>query len=174
MTASTCSRAPPTTQRFVLDRVGPWWSDRLSRALAPLRCSEQVAGTRMPSRLALADALGGVEVTDAWVVERWSADGDAAGAGGDSTPTPRAVAGRTPEGPFVIDLVRDGPHVLVGGTTGSGKSEFLRTLVTSLALSSPPDELAFVLVDFKEASPSVPAPRSPTSSAWSPTSTTTS
>ena len=137
------------TQRFVLDQVGPWWSDRLSRALAPLRCSEQVAGARMPSRLALADALGGVEVTDAWVAERWRAGRGAAGAGGGPDPTPRAVVGRTPEGPFVIDLVRDGPHVLVGGTTGSGKSEFLRTLVTSLALSSPPDELAFVLVDFK-------------------------
>ena len=68
---------------------------------------------------------------------------------GGPDPTPRAVVGGTAEGPFVIDLVRDGPHVLVGGTTGSGKSEFLRTLVTSLALSSPPDELAFVLVDFK-------------------------
>ena len=145
----TCFEGTTATQRFVLDQVGPWWSDRLSRALAPLRCSEQVAGARMPSRLALADALGGVEVTDAWVAERWRAGRSAAGAGGGPDPTPRAVVGGTPEGPFVIDLVRDGPHVLVGGTTGSGKSEFLRTLVTSLALSSPPDELAFVLVDFK-------------------------
>ena len=39
--------------------------------------------------------------------------------------------------------------MLVGGTTGSGKSEFLRTLVTSLAISTPPEELTFVLVDFK-------------------------
>ena len=137
------------TQRFVLDRVGPWWSDRLSRALAPLRCSERVAGARLPSRLPLADALGGVEVTSARVAERWRAGRAAAGTGGGPDPTPRAVVGGTPEGPFVIDLVRDGPHVLVGGTTGSGKSEFLRTLVTSLALSSPPDEVAFVLVDFK-------------------------
>ncbi len=136
-------------QRFVVDQVGPWWSDRLSRALAPLRCSEPAAGARMPSQLALADALGGVEVTDAWVAERWRARGVAAGAGGGSHPAPSAVVGRTPEGPFVIDLVRDGPHVLVGGTTGSGKSEFLRTLVTSLAMSSPPEQLSFVLVDFK-------------------------
>ena len=49
----------------------------------------------------------------------------------------------------MIDLCRDGPHVLVGGTTGSGKSEFLRTLVTSLAIASPPEEVTFVLVDFK-------------------------
>ncbi len=48
-----------------------------------------------------------------------------------------------------LDLVAEGPHALVAGTTGSGKSEFLRTLVTSLALRQPPELLSFVLVDFK-------------------------
>jgi S-DNA-T family DNA segregation ATPase FtsK/SpoIIIE len=43
----------------------------------------------------------------------------------------------------------DGPHGLVIGATGSGKSELLRTVVTGLALKHPPDLLAFVLVDFK-------------------------
>ncbi len=43
----------------------------------------------------------------------------------------------------------DGPHGLVIGATGSGKSELLRTIVSGLALSHPPDLLAFVLVDFK-------------------------
>jgi S-DNA-T family DNA segregation ATPase FtsK/SpoIIIE len=42
-----------------------------------------------------------------------------------------------------------GPHGLVIGATGSGKSELLRTLVLGLALSHPPEVLNFVLVDFK-------------------------
>jgi S-DNA-T family DNA segregation ATPase FtsK/SpoIIIE len=42
-----------------------------------------------------------------------------------------------------------GPHGLVVGATGSGKSELLRTLVAGLAATHSPDELAFVLVDFK-------------------------
>lgn len=48
-----------------------------------------------------------------------------------------------------VDLVRDGPHALVAGTTGSGKSELLRTLVTALALRNAPDRLALLLVDYK-------------------------
>jgi S-DNA-T family DNA segregation ATPase FtsK/SpoIIIE len=42
-----------------------------------------------------------------------------------------------------------GPHGLVVGATGSGKSELLRTLVTGLALGHAPEELALVLVDYK-------------------------
>ena len=42
-----------------------------------------------------------------------------------------------------------GPHGLVIGATGSGKSELLRTIVAGLAATHPPDQLAFVLVDFK-------------------------
>ena len=53
------------------------------------------------------------------------------------------------DGPVEIDLVRDGPHALVAGTTGSGKSELLRSLVAGLAVSTGPDELSFVLVDYK-------------------------
>jgi S-DNA-T family DNA segregation ATPase FtsK/SpoIIIE len=51
--------------------------------------------------------------------------------------------------PVELDLVRDGPHLLVAGTTGSGKSELLQTLVLGLALRRSPADLALVLVDFK-------------------------
>ena len=52
-------------------------------------------------------------------------------------------------GAFTLDLVKDGPHGLVGGTTGSGKSEFLRSLVAGLAAHHDPSRLNFILVDFK-------------------------
>jgi DNA segregation ATPase FtsK/SpoIIIE, S-DNA-T family len=54
-------------------------------------------------------------------------------------------AGRVVE----IDLLGDTPHALVGGTTGSGKSEFLRAVALSWAWQSPPSERAILLVDFK-------------------------
>ena len=42
-----------------------------------------------------------------------------------------------------------GPHGLCIGATGSGKSEFLRTLVLGLAMTHSSEQLNYVLVDFK-------------------------
>lgn len=64
----------------------------------------------------------------------------------DSLAAPIGVDGH---GPLVADLVADGPHALVGGTTGSGKSELLRTLVAALASTYSPEQVNFVLVDYK-------------------------
>ena len=61
----------------------------------------------------------------------------------------------TPEGrPVVLDIKESaqqgmGPHGLLIGATGSGKSEVLRTLVLALALTHSPEQLNLVLVDFK-------------------------
>ena len=57
--------------------------------------------------------------------------------------------GETATGTFTLDIARDGPHMLVAGTTGAGKSEFLQTLIASLALGNTPDALVFVLIDYK-------------------------
>ena len=62
---------------------------------------------------------------------------------------PAAHLGSARHGAVVLDLVKDGPHLLVAGTTGSGKSEFLRTLVLGLALGQPPDNLTLLLIDYK-------------------------
>jgi S-DNA-T family DNA segregation ATPase FtsK/SpoIIIE len=61
----------------------------------------------------------------------------------------RAPIGLGVDGVVTIDLREDGPHGLVAGTTGSGKSELLQTLICSLALGSPPDRITFLLVDYK-------------------------
>ena len=63
--------------------------------------------------------------------------------------TTGAVLGATAGGPVLVDLVADGPHAVVGGTTGSGKSELLVTWIAAMAAGASPGELAFLLVDFK-------------------------
>ncbi|MCS0499405.1 FtsK/SpoIIIE domain-containing protein [Protaetiibacter mangrovi] len=60
-----------------------------------------------------------------------------------------ATLGHDGASPVQIDLERDGPHALVAGTTGSGKSELLVSWVLALAERRSPTELAFLLVDFK-------------------------
>ena len=126
---------------IVVDRPRWWWSARLSRALAPLCDARTDPGAREgpPDEVRLLDVLP-FDATDPTDVRaRWeAADG------------PVAVVGATSEGPWWLDLRRDGPHALVGGTTGSGKSELLQSLVVSLAaVLSPPEDLSFVLVDYK-------------------------
>jgi S-DNA-T family DNA segregation ATPase FtsK/SpoIIIE len=61
---------------------------------------------------------------------------------------PRVPIGVGDSGTLFIDLVEDGPHTLIAGTTGAGKSELLRSLIVGLAAEMPPDEINFVLVDF--------------------------
>ena len=48
-----------------------------------------------------------------------------------------------------LDLRTDGPHALVGGTTGAGKSELLQTWILSMAANHSPQRLNFLLVDYK-------------------------
>jgi S-DNA-T family DNA segregation ATPase FtsK/SpoIIIE len=60
-----------------------------------------------------------------------------------------AVIGRSERGPTIVDIVEDGPHAIVTGTTGTGKSELLVSWVTAIASVNGPDRVTFVLADFK-------------------------
>jgi S-DNA-T family DNA segregation ATPase FtsK/SpoIIIE len=60
-----------------------------------------------------------------------------------------AIVGVGSDGPVVLDLVADGPHAVVGGTTGSGKSELLLSWVLGIAARRAPTAVTFLFVDFK-------------------------
>jgi S-DNA-T family DNA segregation ATPase FtsK/SpoIIIE len=123
-------------------------AEALARQLAPLRARPAgaaadalAADTTLTSLLGIADARA-ISPGDRW--------------------RPRAARDefRVPIGcdasgaPVELDIKESaqggmGPHGLVVGATGSGKSELLRTLVLGLALTHSPEQLNFVLVDFK-------------------------
>ncbi|GAB3886265.1 hypothetical protein GCM10027612_23060 [Microbispora bryophytorum subsp. camponoti] len=118
------------------DQVSPSWAERLARALAPLRdVSRDDPSAALPDAVRLLDLLE-LSLDPAALAERQGR-------------TTRALIGVGPEGPFEVDLSRDGPHALVAGTTGAGKSELLQTLICSLAVANRPDEMTFVLIDYK-------------------------
>ncbi len=131
-----------TVDDVVLDGVSSRWAHRFSRALAPVRdATPDDEGDEFPPDVRLLDLLQ-VDGTDAAALARgWR----------EAPRSTRAVIGVCGGGggEFAIDLARDGPHTLVAGTTGSGKSELLQTLVVALAIANRPDEMSFVLVDYK-------------------------
>lgn len=61
----------------------------------------------------------------------------------------RAVIGQSAQGTFSVDLRADGPHALVGGTTGAGKSELLQAWILGMASAHSPQRVTFLLVDYK-------------------------
>ena len=114
----------------------------VARILARYDDPELLAtGGRLPPCVRLPPLLDFEAITPDEVEARWA----------ESRLRPRLMAplGVSADGPLWVDLVGDGPHVLVGGTTGSGKSELLRSLVAGLAAGHDPDHVVFVLVDYK-------------------------
>lgn len=119
-----------------------------ARAAASLaRCSdpEDVLGdgAALPVCVDLHELLDLDAASARSIAAHWTGDPDR------HDPAPRTTIGIDRHGTVEIDLVRDGPHALVAGTTGSGKSEFLRSLVVGLATTCSPQHLSFVLVDYK-------------------------
>ncbi|MDP9220075.1 MAG: FtsK/SpoIIIE domain-containing protein [Actinomycetota bacterium] len=125
---------------LIPDLVGAGWADRFGRALAPLRDAtpeDQLAD--LPDRARLLDLLGDGSTEPSRIASDWAVNARSC----------RATIGMSADGPYVVDLRHDGPHILIGGTTGAGKSELLQTFIASLALSCSPEQLGFVLVDYK-------------------------
>jgi len=98
------------------------------------------AGADLPESVPITALLGLADIDPDELVRRWSAP---------RTSRLAAPIGALPDRPLVVDLVADGPHGLIAGTTGSGKSELLRTIVASLAATHSPRDVTFVLIDYK-------------------------
>ncbi len=119
------------------------FAHEIARRLAPLDDPDLAltVESSLPSVVPIVDLLELDAIDADAILARWSA--------GKRPARPAVAAGLSEQGPVVIDLVEDGPHGLVAGTTGSGKSELLRSLIVGLAANLQPDEINFVLIDFK-------------------------
>ncbi|MDR1213799.1 MAG: FHA domain-containing protein, partial [Propionibacteriaceae bacterium] len=143
-------------QTSAITRVDPLpaaAADGLARQLSPVTDAgapvlDQSDLPRAVSYLALAGhgLADGPEAT----VDRWREGGSLRGGPPPrGVPTLRALVGQGPQGEFVLDLRAQGPHALVGGTTGAGKSEFLQSWILGLAAAHSPYRATFLFVDYK-------------------------
>ncbi|MCU1589796.1 MAG: domain containing protein [Frankiales bacterium] len=123
------------------DRVRGGDAITIARALAGIRDATargRGAGD-LPGTVSLPELLGAGQPSVDLVLSKWAT----------RTASLAAPIGVGEAGLFAIDMRHDGPHGLLGGTTGAGKSEMLQTFVASLAAHHPPTRLTFLLVDYK-------------------------
>ncbi|ANP52938.1 S-DNA-T family DNA segregation ATPase FtsK/SpoIIIE [Streptomyces griseochromogenes] len=131
-----------TVQQVLLDGMRAVEARDTARALARFEDPElRIEGAGLPDRISLLPLLDLESVDGAAVADHWR----------KRVPRlrVRAVLGVTERDLFTVDLDDDGPHALIAGTTGSGKSELLRTLIASMAVDADPEHLTFALVDYK-------------------------
>lgn len=141
--ATRCIRAP----RRVAEISDSWWHQIF--APTALSASQERQGPACIALASLLDLEAGPTFASQ-LQDPQSAAGSAQSDPSELSPTQlRACLGVGAAGQAWVDLVTDGPHALVVGTTGAGKSELLTSWLVQLAWSQPPEALQLILVDYK-------------------------
>lgn len=114
------------------------------KALANIRLRKEESNGDLPNMLTFLEMFGSQKVEHLNILSRWK----------ENSPVRslEAPIGVLPSGElFKLDLHEKyhGPHGLIAGMTGSGKSEFIMTFILSLAVNYHPHEVAFILIDYK-------------------------
>ena len=116
----------------------------LSVALANISLNTSANQFHLPRMITFLEMFNAGKVEHLNVMNRWKEN--------DPTKSLEAAIGVDTYGDlFKLDLHEKvhGPHGLIAGMTGSGKSEFIITYILSLAINYHPYEVAFVLIDYK-------------------------
>jgi DNA segregation ATPase FtsK/SpoIIIE, S-DNA-T family len=138
--------APTPVEHSVADIMDVTLAELIARRLAPLRLTDQREQV-LTRTISLTEMLLGGDPLTVDITGRWEAS--------TGERLLRVPIGSDGDGePVILDIKESaqagfGPHGLIVGATGSGKSELLRTLVTGLSLTHSPEVLGFVLIDFK-------------------------
>ncbi len=127
---------------FVLDDFCEY--EKLARALAPVRDSSVIKKSALPASVTFFEGYGIKDVQELSILRRWEA--------AKPYESLAAAIGTKEDGkPFFFDIHEKahGPHGLAAGTTGAGKSELLQTYILSMCVNFAPQDVSFVLIDFK-------------------------
>nr|WP_221420894.1 FtsK/SpoIIIE domain-containing protein [Conyzicola lurida] len=141
-----------------VEGVSADYARMLARRLAPVVDAGAVIAdsSDLPRSVSLLTLLGADLSTETQAaIDRWSQNNSIHDRSGrppiarKRAGTLRALVGQTSPDAMHLDLRTQGPHALVGGTTGSGKSEFLQAWVLGMAAEYSSDRVTFLFVDYK-------------------------
>ena len=136
---------PAIHETGIIDGLSSEVASDIARSMARFEDPElESAGGALPARVtardifpeSMFDDMASDAVTRRWIL----------GTRGNELTMPIGIS---ETGLFTVDLIDDGPHGLIAGTTGAGKSELLRTAVLGIATNHGPDDVVFVLIDYK-------------------------
>lgn len=131
-------------QAFVLDGFAGEQYDSFARAMAPIRIPEKNAEYLLPSCVTFLEGYGVQNPNELDIGERWRDSRNY-----KSMAVPIGVKANGESFYFDIHEKKHGPHGLVAGMTGSGKSEMVQSWMLAMALQFSPADAAFVIIDFK-------------------------
>lgn len=129
---------------FALDWMGKNFFDVFSRTMAPIRLADSHSKKSLPTSITFLEGYGVQSVEDLNIADRWSN-----GHPEKSLSVPVGVKENGDTFYFDIHEKKYGPHGMASGRAGSGKSEMVQSWILSLALNYRPDQVSFVIVDFK-------------------------
>lgn len=151
-------RAGEQFEEVGIEGVSNEYAEVFAKRLAPVADSSSVAAdsSDLPSSVSLLTLLGAdIAAQPAAAIERWRQNSSILDRSRGPRPrlkragTLKAFIGQGSPDAMSLDLRTQGPHALVGGTTGSGKSEFLQAWVLGMAAEYSPDRVTFLFVDYK-------------------------
>ncbi len=134
----------PERDNVKFDRLSHRSAENFARALSGIHIRETGVSAGIPDILTFLDMYKTSKVEDLNIYHRWLEN--------RTYESMRAMVGyKSGNQPLYLDIHEKyhGPHGLVAGTTGSGKSETLQSYILSLAVNYHPDEVAFILIDYK-------------------------
>ncbi len=138
-----------------VEQLDPGAASELARQLAPIQDAGApvLDASGIPRAVSFLALAGPAVATDLRLtIERWQESGSLLGRGrprGKAPATLKALVGQGAQGEFTLDLRSQGPHALVGGTSGAGKSEFLQSWILGMASGHSPQRVTFLFVDYK-------------------------
>ena len=131
-------------RKFIEETNDTYNMEMCSKILSNLPLYMEEAAKQLPSTITFLETFGVGKIEQLNVLNRWKQN--------NPTKSLKAEIGANINAePFILDLHEKahGPHGLVAGMTGSGKSEFIISYVLSMAVNYSPEEVQFVLIDYK-------------------------